>query len=54
MQLLTTQQAANVQPQLQTQQNQSVQITHIDTLRYLAESTQQRNFDHIFVSIPTY
>ena len=54
MQLLTAQQAANAQLQLQTWENQVVQIVHTDALRSLAESTQHRNFDHIFVSIPTY
>ena len=54
MQLLTAQQAANVQLQLQAHQNQAVQIVHMDALRSLAESTQQRNLDHIFVSILTY
>ena len=54
MQLLTTQQAANAQLQLQTQQKQAVQIAHMVALRSLAESTQQRNSDHIFVSILTY
>ena len=54
MQLLTAQQPANVQLQLQTQQNQAVQITHTNTLKSLAESTQQRNFHHIFPSIPIY
>ena len=38
MQLLTAQQAANVQLQLQTQQNQAVQIAHMNALRFLAES----------------
>ena len=54
MQLLITQQAANAQLQLQTWQNQAVQIAYTKTLRTLAVSTQQRNFDHIFVSIPIY
>ena len=54
MQLLTAQQVANAQLQLQTQQNQAVQITHMDILRSLNESTQQRNFDHIFTRIPMY
>ena len=54
MQLLTAQQAANAKLQLQTQQNQAVQIAHMDALRSQAESTQYRNFDHIFASIPTY
>ena len=54
VQLLTAHQTANAQLQLQTQQNQTVQIAHMDALRFLAESTQQRNFDPIFVSIPTY
>ena len=54
MQLLTAQQTANVQLELQTQQNQAIQITHMDALRSLAESTQQRKFDHIFISIPIY
>ena len=54
MQLLTTQQAAKVQLQLQTQQKQAVQIAHTNALKTLAESTQKRNFDHIFVSIPIY
>ena len=54
MQLLTAQQAANAQLQLQTQQNQAVQIAHTNSLTSLAESNQQRNFDHIFASIPIY
>ena len=54
MQLLTVQQVANAQLQLQTKQNQAVQIVHTDALKSLAESTQQRNFDHIFVSMLTY
>ena len=54
MQLGTAQQAASLQLQLQTQQNQAVKIAHMDALRSLAESTQQSNFDHIFVNIPTY
>ena len=37
--------------QLQTQQNQ---IAHINTLKSLAESTQQKNFDDIFASISIY
>ena len=49
MQLLTVQQAANAQLQLQTEQNQAVEIAHMDPLRSLAESTQQRNFYHIFM-----
>ena len=52
MQLFTAQQAANALLQLQTQQNQAVQITHTSTLKTLAESTQQRKFDHICVCIP--
>ena len=47
MQLLTAQQTANTQLQLQTQQNNAVQIAYMDALRFLAESTQQRNFGHI-------
>ena len=35
-----------------TQQNQAVQIAHTNTLKSLAELTQQRDFDHIFASIP--
>ena len=54
MQLLTAQQAANVQLQVQTKQNQAVQIAHMDALKSLAKLTQQRNFDHIFGSIPIY
>ena len=54
MQMLDVQQAANVQLQLQTQQNQAVKIAYTDALKSLAESTQQRNFDHIFASIPIY
>ena len=54
MQLLTAQQAANVQLQLQTMQSQVVQITHTNTFRNMAESTQERNFDHIYASIPIY
>ena len=53
-QLLTGQQTANTQLQLQTQQNQAVHIAHTDALRSLAELTQQRNFDHAFVRILTY
>ena len=40
LQLLTVQQAANVQLQLQTQQNQAVQIAHTNDLKSLAESTK--------------
>ena len=54
MQLLAGQQAASVQQQPQTQQNPAVQIAHMDALKSLAESTQQRKFNHIFVSIPMY
>ena len=54
MQLLTVHQAANVQLQLQIQQNQTVQIAHTTALKSLAESIQQRNFDHIFASIILY
>ena len=54
MQLLTAQQAANAKLQLQTQQNQAVQRAHTNALKTLAEPTEQRNFDHIFVSIPIY
>ena len=54
MQLLTAQQAANAQLQLQKQQNKAAQIAHMDTLRSLTKSTQQQNFYHIFVNIPTY
>ena len=54
MQLLAAQQAANVQLQLQTQQNQAAQRAHVDALRPLTDSTLQWNFDHIFVSILTY
>ena len=54
MQLLVTQQTANVQLQLQTQWNEAVQIAHTDALRSLAESTQQRNFDNKLVRIPIY
>ena len=54
MQLFAAQQAANAQLQLQTQQNQAVQITHMGALRSLADSTKQQNFDHIFASILTY
>ena len=54
MQQLTAQKAANVQLQLQTQQNQAVKIAHMTALRSLVESTQQSNFDYIFLSIPIY
>ena len=54
MQLLTSQQAAKIQLQPQTKQNQAVQIAHMDGIRSLTEFTQQKNFDHIFVSILTY
>ena len=40
--------------QLQTQHNQAVQIVYTNTLKSSAESAQQRNFDHIFASIPIY
>ena len=39
---------------LQTQQNQAMQIVHMDGLRSLSQSTQQRNFDDIFLSILIY
>ena len=52
MQLLTAQQAANVQLQLQTQQNEGLHIAHTNALKTLAESTRQRNFVHIFANIP--
>ena len=42
IQLLTAQQRANVQLQLQMQQNQAVQIAHTNALKSLAESTQKR------------
>ena len=51
IQLLTSQKAANAHLQLQSQQNQVVQMAHTDALRTLAEFTQQRSFDHIFASI---
>ena len=54
MQLLTAQQTVIAQLQLQTQQNHTVQIAYTDGLRSLAESTQQRNFDHIFFSMQMY
>ena len=54
MQLLSAQQAANVQLQLQMLQNQAVEIAHTNALKSLAESTKQKNFDHIFTSIPIY
>ena len=54
IQLLTAQQAADVQLQLQTQQNHTVQIAHTNALMSSAESTQKRNYDHIFASIPMY
>ena len=54
MWLLAVQQAASAQLQLQMQQNQAVQIAHTDGLRSLAESMQQRKFDHIFMSILIY
>ena len=54
MELLSSQQAANVQLQLQTQQNQDGQIAYMNTLKYLDEPTQQRTFDHIFANIPIY
>ena len=43
-----------MQLQLQMQQNQVVQIANINAPKSLAESTQQRNFDHIFASISIY
>ena len=43
-----------MQLKLQTQQNQTLHIAHTNTLKTLTESTQQRNFDHIFVSIQIY
>ena len=52
MQLLAVQQATHAQLYLQIQQNQAVQIAHTHALRSLTESTQQRNFDHIFMSMP--
>ena len=54
MQMFTGKQADNAQLQLQTQQNQAVQIAHMDAFRSLSESTQKKKFDYIFVNILTY
>ena len=51
MQLLTAKQTTNAQLQLQPQWNQAVQIAHTAGLTVLAESTQHRNFNHLFLSI---
>ena len=54
MQLLGAHVRANVGLKVKVQKNQSVQMTYTNALRLLAESTQERNFDHIFASIPVF
>ena len=54
LQLFMAKQTANTQLQIQAQQNQVAQLAHTNSLRALAKSTQQRNFEHIFTSTPIF
>ena len=54
LQLLAAQQTANTQLQIQAQQSHAAQLVHTNTLKALAMSIQQRNFGHIFSSIPIF
>ena len=50
MQLLATQQEANMQLQVETQKHRAAKMAHIEWLKSLAQSTQQGNLNHIFAS----
>ena len=54
MQLARTQDQTNRQLQQHVQQGQDNLQAHTGALQQLATSTDQRNFDHIFASIPIY
>ena len=54
MQLARAQDQANRQLQQHIQQGQIILQAHMGALQQLATSTYQRNFDHIFASIPIY
>ena len=54
LQLARTQDQTNRQLQQHIQQGQIKMQAHTGALQQLATSTYQRNFDHIFTSIPTY
>ena len=54
LQLARTQDQTNRQLQQHMQQGQANMQAHTGALQQLATSTYQRNFDHIFVSIPIY
>ena len=54
MQLARAQDQTNRQLQQHIQQGQANMQAHTGVLQQLATSTYQRNFDHIFASIPVY
>ena len=54
LQLARAQDQTNRQLQQHIQQGQANMQTHTGVLQQLATSTYQRNFDHIFTSIPIY
>ena len=54
LQLARVQVQTNRQLQQHIQQGQLNMQAHTGTLQQLATSTYQRNFDHIFASIPIY
>ena len=54
LQLARAQDQTNRQLQQHIQQGQANMQAHTEALQQLATSTYQRNFDHIFVSIPIY
>ena len=54
MQLATAQDQTNRQLQQHIQQGKANMQAHMGALQQLATSTYQRNFDHIFASIPIY
>ena len=54
LQLARAQDQTNRQLQQHIQQGQLTMQAHTGTLQQLATSSYQRNFDHIFASIPIY
>ena len=54
LQLARVQDQTNRQLQQHIQQGQLTMQAHTDTLQQLATSSYQRNFYHIFASIPIY
>ena len=54
LQVARAQDQTNRQLQQHLQQGQADMQAHTGTLQQLATSTYQRNFDHIFASIPIY